>query len=204
MRAGICVVPLVMAIATHAAAEPRALDSHSTRADVGDEQHTDRETAAVADAPAEAAAEARETSWYGWKLLIADAGFVTLPLVANEPWSWYVGATGYGLTGPVLHAAHRRPLAALGSLGLRGVGMAGAFVASVTSRCPEGEDGFETSCAQPRVALVTVLAATSLIDAFLLGNEVVSDKPRRAPQVAWSVTAAPTDHGAFVAGSVSF
>jgi hypothetical protein len=63
-------------------------------------------------------------NWYGWQVLLADGSWLVLgPALGSSNKTAEIGATisvgGYLLGGPIVHAAHGNPGAALGSLGLR-------------------------------------------------------------------------------------
>jgi hypothetical protein len=63
--------------------------------------------------------------WYGWQTLAVDAVPASLFLAtipandAQEPAFWILGSLSFALGGPSIHIANGRPLAALGSFGLR-------------------------------------------------------------------------------------
>ena len=62
------------------------------------------------------------TTWYGWQTLTTDALSVGLVVVGSSNGSSGVALLGVGTYlagGPVVHAAHHRPNAIAGSLGLR-------------------------------------------------------------------------------------
>jgi hypothetical protein len=80
---------------------------------------------------------ATEERWYGWQILVPEAvGYTGVYLLVKSDHSQTAGQLMLGtylLTGPVVHAVHRRPGWAVGSLGLRaglalGVGSVGAVV----------------------------------------------------------------------------
>ena len=80
------------------------------------------EPAGVAPGTRADVAPPARASWYGYQTFSADATAVALLLVAAEK-NWDAGAIGavgvYVLGAPLVHAAHRRPEAAVGSLAMR-------------------------------------------------------------------------------------
>jgi hypothetical protein len=131
------------------------------------------------DPPAEHAPTATESHWYGYQTLITDGTAATMlalgallegdrgvPLIA-------LGVATYAGGGPIVHLAHGRPWAALGSLGVRvgipGVGL-GIFVVSVPW-------GFETcrrdDCSGLGVALLGGIVGSALFFGGIIGGIVL-------------------------------
>jgi hypothetical protein len=92
-------------------------------------------TPALADSPSlDEPARPRE-EWYGWQTLALDgiaATMATATFLTNDDTEvafWELGIGTYAFGPPLVHAAHRRPLVAVGDLGLRlAVPVIGLFV----------------------------------------------------------------------------
>lgn len=78
-------------------------------------------------------------SWYGYQTASADAtagALTALSFQTNSGAASWAAIGVYLLGAPLVHAAHQRPLAALGSLGLRiGVPLLAAAVGAATADC---------------------------------------------------------------------
>jgi hypothetical protein len=78
-------------------------------------------TATFVAAPAPAPVTAR-TRWYGWQILLVDAGVITAGLAMSDEDSELAGKltlAGLVLSGPIVHGLNGHGGRALGSLGLR-------------------------------------------------------------------------------------
>lgn len=77
-------------------------------------------------------ARAQENNWYGGETIVVDLASIATTVVgasANSSGLAVVGLGGLALGGPIVHFAHGRPGAALGSLALRvGLFVAGKFI----------------------------------------------------------------------------
>jgi len=114
---------------------------------------------------------AGRSSWYGYQILLADAVALGLTAIAAEAGSEavLVGAAGvYLLGGPTVHALHRRPLAAVASLGLRiALPIAFAAIGGASVNCRMGgvvNDGESCGSIEPLIGLTVGLVAAVAID----------------------------------------
>jgi hypothetical protein len=143
--------------------------------------------------------------WYGWQILaptfaseaMAFTAFFSAPggtLLSGQGskagWAFfYAGLAGHGLSGPVVHLAHRHPLKALASLGLE-AGLPAIAFATLFVPCNAGDD--VGPCASLLVGLFLLLPLTltagTAIDSAALAWEPAA--PRRAA-LAPSWTLAP-------------
>ncbi len=124
-----------------------------------------------------------ESHWYGWQTLTAD-GATLLGTAAAGP----AGLGAYFVASPIIHLAHGRGWAALGSLGLRvGLPFAGLYAGGALSH---GD-----SYAGPVVGVLVGAVAASAIDAAFLARE---DRPlrREPPKAATAPLIQVTRHGA--------
>lgn len=86
---------------------------------------------------------ATERRWYGYQTLLADTGALLLLIgvpSANHNVDDIVGGAVYAGGAPLVHLMHRRPWAALASLGMR----SGALLVAVAAS--RGTDKCETTC----------------------------------------------------------
>ncbi len=120
---------------------------------------------AAADPVATEVDPAPRRQWYGWQTLLVDAaavGFVVVGLRTQSTPVGYTGVLTYLFGGPVVHAAHGRGGATLGSLALRlGVPLATGWILTGGSEDRASDaPGFGVSVGVPlAIALdATVLA----------------------------------------------
>ena len=154
--------------------------------------------------------------WYGWEILVTDAASVGGGLTigpANPGAGIGVFLAGYSLGGPIVHLAHHRPLAALGSLALRVLAPSvGALTGYSIDRLTSGvsDDGsHEASAAGVGLVLGYITAVT--IDAAAIAREtetvttesganpLPTTPPANESSFRWAPTFAPLPGGA-VAG----
>jgi hypothetical protein len=152
--------------------------------------------------------------WYGRDILVTDGVSIGAGLglgLANPGAGLGVFAGGYALGGPIVHLAHGRPLAALGSLALRlGAPTVGLFtgysIAKVSGRAEDDDAG---PAAAALVGVILGYAAAISIDAAVLAHESedAADDPdsgsrkKAAPPSAafsWAPTVAPIREGGMV------
>lgn len=173
--------------------------------------------AAIAPPPPAYEAPVRETShWYGGQILAVDGaslggGLAVGLLNPGAGGSLFLG--GYVLGGPIVHLAHRRPLAALGSLVLRvGAPTLGALTGWSLVRVSGGSNNDNLGNAVGAGALgglglILGYATAIALDSAVLAHEDVPRHPDH-PDLAgspggftWSPSLAPVRDGA-VAGLV--
>jgi hypothetical protein len=121
--------------------------------------------------------------WYGWQMMVLDAVPIALVGVtagnidSDTVGPALLGLPVFALGGPIIHLAHERPVAALGSLGLR-VTVPLLFAAAAAG------DGCH-DCADPTGPALTWgaigMAAVTMVDATFLGRE----KPKEEKPRAW-------------------
>jgi hypothetical protein len=150
----------------------------------------------------------RETTWYGWQTLAADAAGLAVMSVAvshtGQPGSnigplFSVGAGVYAFGPPAVHALQGRPSAALEDVALRlgaplvtgliGVG-AGELMAS---GCHPQPGGFINGCALEPIATGIVGAFVGYVSAVAIDASVLSHAPaaKAAPSSASGIRWAP-------------
>jgi hypothetical protein len=104
----------------------------------------DEEGALPAPAPSSGA------SWYGYQTVSADAtaaALTALSFQTNSGAASWAAIGVYLLGAPVVHAAHQRPLAALGSLGLRiGLPLLASSVGAATADCSSNRVVNDDNC----------------------------------------------------------
>jgi len=145
----------------------------------------------------------KKSHWYGWQTLATDGAALSLIMVgtaegAGDFWErnetaeniTRAGAVTYLLGPPVVHVAHGRPLAGLGSLGLRaGAPTIGWFAGAGLGRCPAWD--VYGSCSDAIAAGVFLGYATAVtLDAAVLARESApaersaTARPRVSPGIA--------------------
>jgi hypothetical protein len=135
------------------------------------------------------------SSWYGYQTFSADATAAALTLVAFQTnsgaASW--GAIGVYLLGaPAVHAAHGRPLAVVGSLGLRiGVPLLVSALGAATADCSTrvvNDDNctFGPSIVGLGVGIVMAAIIDSAAIAWSRPSPAVPDRPAPSP-APWSI-----------------
>ena len=141
-----------------------------------------------------ASAPSPHERWYGYQTLLADAGALAV-LVAGV--AAHDRGTGQGIQiaagavyvvgGPLVHLAHGRAQASLGSLGLRvGVPLAGGLIGIGVAALAPDDDGDEYVVGTALGVLGGAAGAVAL-DAMLVAWE---RDPRGAPEPAASVPTA--------------
>jgi len=127
-------------------------------------------------------------SWYGWQILIPTAAadaLVLTSLYAGQGSSAAAGFTlagliGRGLSGPIVHLAHHRPLTALASFGLEAALPALVLTAAFTASCHD-----QNVCAGELFAFVVglpiALTVGPAIDSTALAWE---DRPASSDKAA--------------------
>jgi len=148
------------------------------------------------------------TTWYGWQLMLADAGAFSM-LLARQGWPYLVT---YTLFPVALHGANGQGRRAFRSFGLRLIPfvVAGGVYLLATA-CREGKDDWET-CDDGVTPFLVTAALVSIIDDVVLGwkpTEVMSTPAERRPvgktsDVSLTVGVAPIPNGASVAFSGRF
>ncbi len=142
--------------------------------------------------------------FYGWQIFIPDSAAIALLATYSRDHSWHlpVGLLMFGASGPIVHAAHGRGLAALGSLDFRATGVFAAGYAFAKIGCHDetDEQGNESaSCGEGVATFLTVLALTSVVDAVLLGRE--REKIRIQPNaIALAITPSAGGAKAMISG----
>ncbi len=123
--------------------------------------------------PAEASA-VRETRWYGWQVILADAGASALAMATMGTRSVAAAAVPFGmwlLGGPVIHLAHGSPGDALKSFLFRGVPI-GIGAAVALSMRPQ--QCYEGCAAMVPLALGSIVSlAGAIADYTVLSTETV-------------------------------
>jgi hypothetical protein len=158
-----CVVPFglaaIMSVGRDALAEPPRK---------GYTRHRNSLALPVGEATAETE---RAQRWYGWQILVVDGSATSLVLLSaaltdGEP---PPAVALFFYASPIVHAWHKNPGRALGSLGLRALlPLAGGLIAMEASDC--GLLGGE--CDELTVGVALGFASAVFIDAGLLGWEV--------------------------------
>ena len=119
-----------------------------------------------------------KTRWYGWQIIPIDAtalGVIAVELALGEdavPALGLIALGAYAVGGPIVHLVHDRPMAALGSFGLRvGMPAVGALLGSAGENCKDDKctGGWPTVLG----GLVGALTAMSL-DVTLLAHVPIS------------------------------
>ena len=157
------------------------------------EVHADEATSSLS--PASGPAPTGESNqseaperWYGWQTLTVDAGSIGLAALAFSNWGGseafdlFLASGAVYLGGaPLVHAAHRRGIAALADFGLRLA--APTVLGAVGAASGGGRNGAFVGV----VILGSIgLATASLLDAFFLAREPMKvDAKPVAPQVGW-------------------
>lgn len=134
--------------------------------------------------------------WYGWQTLATDGaalGVLALGLGAaadNQDVVRDVALVGwlgtYALGGPIVHAAHGRAGAALGSLGLRlAAPLTFAVISNSTADCDGWDDGRGHSCNGSELVpgLLIGMATAIVLDAAVLAHERVPPRESSALRV---------------------
>ena len=127
------------------------------------------------------------SEWYGWQTLTVDgASLATTFSGAVTPALAVVGLGGLVLGAPIVHLAHERPVAALGSLGLRTLlplaGMATGYLAagSCTEQRQPGDilgPCFLHGVGEAAVGGVIALGLGIALDTTLLARETREVEP---------------------------
>jgi len=130
--------------------------------------------------------------WYGWQMMVLDAVPIALVGVtagnidSDTFGPALLGLPVFALGGPIVHLAHERPVAALGSLGLR-VTVPLLFAAAAAG------DGCH-DCADPTGPALTWgaigMAAVTMVDATFLGREKAKEEKPRAWYAITSISPA--------------
>ena len=165
---------------------PAPLAKDGTSARTGPDKKIVRKTTPAK--PAKAAKPELVGGWYGWQVLLADAEWIGLYVLASQKSNPVLEATllgsaiaGYTLGGPAVHAIHDEWEMAGVSLFLRvGLPLAGGYIGSKQgSDCSESR-GFQL-CFDlgPAIGFVTGMAAAMTIDAVALAHEPVREKRYR-------------------------
>jgi hypothetical protein len=107
------------------------------------------------------------STWYGWQTLISDgAALVTAPLVPP------LGLATYLLGAPLVHLGHGRPLAGLGSLGLRaGAPILGGALGVALERSASGCSGDFCGLGGLLLGGVVGVATAVALDSAVLARE---------------------------------
>jgi hypothetical protein len=136
-------------------------------------------------------AEPERERWYGWQTLSVDAlpaGLFVGALVSKgetQVQFWGTGALTFALGGPLVHVLHDRPLAGLGSLGLRVglpvLGMAIGLPFASLNPCPDlpGTRCERTTATPLIVGGLVGLAGASALDAGFLAYGAPSQTARK-------------------------
>jgi hypothetical protein len=136
----------------------------------------DEEGALAAPAPSSGA------SWYGYQTVSADAtaaALTALSFQTNSGAASWAAIGVYLLGAPVVHAAHQRPLAALGSLGLRiGMPLLAAAVGAATADCSSNRVLNDENC---EFGPSVVGAGIGLILAAVIDSAAIAWDPPSSP-----------------------
>jgi hypothetical protein len=138
------------------------------------------------------------TEWYGWQTLLADGGSLALLLGGAATTSSRSSGTAgalllgslatYSLGAPIIHLAHNRPGAALGSFGLRwGVPFVGALLGVGFGYASCGKGNNDGVCYGLYGALGLTLGTIGAIaiDSAVLAREQVPMKFTAAKNFTW-------------------
>jgi hypothetical protein len=133
-----------------------------------------------------------ETHWYGWQTLLTDAGSFGAALLTQNA---YALAAVYVLGAPVVHAAHGRAGAAVGSLALRvALPIAGIYLGAAAANCSAQFHHEDDQCGltESVIGFGLGMLAASVIDATALSWETVEKKtPTPSFSIAPSVAPIP-------------
>ena len=154
------------------------------------------------------------TRSYAWQTLLVDGASLSLVLWGSslsEPGNdqgpnsgtYLIGAGigGYVVGAPIVHLAHRQPLRALASLGLRGavpVVLVSAGVVAVPGHCPYAQQMDQSTrrtwCDVGYVGLweLAMFAPAIVLDALLLAREEVPSPPSTRTSTLASLRVYPT------------
>jgi hypothetical protein len=160
-------------------------------------------------------AHAEETRSYAWQIAVADgsslAALVAATMAGHPEAGAALGGVGFVGAAPIIHGAHARPGAAVGSLALRvGLPLLGGFIGYwVTGKCTPHDRPFEypdESCDWSDLGraidaglgvAVGVLAASALDMAFLAREPVPARRDEHAaPRLHLAPTATAVRGGA--------
>jgi hypothetical protein len=148
------------------------------------------------------------TGWYGWQLLLADAGAFSM-LLAHQGWPYLVT---YTLFPAALHGANGQGRQAFRSFGLRLIpSLVAGGVYLLATACREGKADWET-CDDGVTPFFVTAILVSIIDDFLLGWKPTEATPApadsrpvgKASGVSLTVGLAPSPSGASLAFSGRF
>lgn len=130
---------------------------------------------------------ATKREWYGWQVLLVDAGSLVVMIGGAAAQSGAVGATGglIYLGGPaVVHFAHGNVAKGLGSMGLRlGAPLAGTLLGFGIGAASCSSSREQTSCVGAGMALGFLggyLAGISIDAGLLAYEDVKADQPAQA------------------------
>jgi hypothetical protein len=150
-----------------------------------------------AEPEAESEAEV-ERDWYGWHIMLADAGVVAVSLASGRNAGPGVATIGLLASGPVVHLAHHHGARAAGSLWLRvGLPAAGLILGAQMGAC-------SAKCDAPGGGVILGFGLGALT-ALILDDAVLAwdDRPPPAPSSP-VVSLVPTRGGAALALAGSF
>lgn len=182
------------AVTATRAGELRALAREAASRDREARAAAARDEATAPPPPAEEN-RARPT-WYGWQTLLADGASI-----AVTPAVPLVGLGGYVLGGPIVHLAHGRVGAALGSLGLRvGAPIAGGTAAYLIQGKCRGDFCGVAPLLGAGVGLISAIALDSALLARAPGEETPRAERRDAKAPRFVPSAGPRREGGFDVG----
>lgn len=134
--------------------------------------------------------------WYGWQNLLVDVGAFGIAAVGGSLHSdeaLLVGAAGYLVGGPLVHAGNGHGAKALGSFGLRaGLPVLGAFVAlGLAGDCSGDSCGGEAAVYRGFGGFIGLVGAIIIDDAFLAVEDVPSGSSSARFSIAPTVAVTP-------------
>jgi hypothetical protein len=117
--------------------------------------------------------------WYGLQILLAEAssiGVLALGAGIRSDGLAAIGLLGVGLSPAIVHAAHGRPGAALGSLGLHiGLGVAGTLIGAAAASCDPSEE-CPAALGGAAIGLAASQIVATVFDVASLGYEPRPEK----------------------------
>jgi len=139
-------------------------------------------TVAVAASPAAAdaadGAPAETSSWYGYQTLATDVAALGLALATDDDAMLFTAIGLYALGAPAVHALHRRPLAAVGSVALRvGLPLVLSAVAAGMADCSKPVVNDENCDFGPRI----IGLGLGVLTAVLADSIAVAWEPKGPP-----------------------
>ncbi|MFO0572034.1 MAG: hypothetical protein U0263_40805 [Polyangiaceae bacterium] len=163
-----------------------------------------------------------EPYWYGWQGLGLDAAAISVMATAHETTQLIAGLSAYSLGAPITQLAHHNGIQALGSLGLRAVGVVGGAFVAIQVGCHDEDQERRVDCSDAFAAGYSVLAMAAIADAASFAyatdrpasrqqpDSSPSREPRESPRrsrelrLELAPSVAVTSEGFFVGAAGSF